>query len=374
MKIVLTGGGSGGHFYPLIAVAESINQIADEEKLVDLELFYLADTPYSPRMLFENHITFKKINAGKRRLYRSFKNVLDIGKVGIGLIRALWVLYRLYPDVVFSKGGYPAFPVLFASRLLRIPLIIHETDIVPGRVTAYGAKFANHIAISWEESAPYFNTAITAHTGNPIRKNLLKPLVDGAHAFLELEHDVPIILVTGGSQGAQALNDVILDALPGLLNSYQIIHQTGPEGIEDATQRATYQLKDHPHASRYKLFAHLDETAQRMVAGVATLVISRPGGSIFEIAAWGLPSILIPIDKSNGDHQRRNAYAYARTGAAVVIEEENATATIVTTEIARILQSEELRGRMSAAASAFAKPDAAERIARDILRVALQHE
>jgi len=374
MKIVLTGGGSGGHFYPIIAVAEAINQIADTEKLVDLELFYFADTPYNARMLFENHITFKKINAGKLRLYVSIFNIFDIFKTGIGLLRATWTMYRLYPDVVFSKSGYPAFPVVFAAKLLHIPVVVHETDIAPGRVTAYTAKFAKYIAISWEDSAHYFESKKIAFIGNPVRKNLLRPLADGAHEFLGLEHGVPVILVTGGSQGAQALNNVILDALPELLKRYQIIHQTGPENIEDAQQRSAYILKNNPHAGRYTLFAHLDETAQRMAAGIAHLVISRPGGSIFEIAAWGLPSILVPIDKSNGDHQRKNAYAYARTGAAVVVEEKNATATIVTAEIDRIMQNTILKEKMRIAAKNFAKPDAARLIAQIVLQVALKHE
>ena len=374
MKIVLTGGGSGGHFYPMIAVAEALNDIAAERKLVDLELVYLADTPYNPRLLFENHISYRKVNAGKRRTYASIRNVLDLFKTGFGLLRAIWALYRIYPDVVFCKGGYPGFPVVFAARLLRIPVVVHETDSVPGRVNRFAGDFAEYVAISWEEAAQFFNPERTALTGNPVRKQLLRPLKEGAYEFLGLEPNVPTILATGGSQGAKALNDALLDALPQLLEKYQIIHQTGPNNIDDAKDRAAYLLKDHPHKDRYKLFAHLDETAQRMAAGISQLVISRAGGAIFEFAAWGIPSILVPINESNGDHQRRNAYEYARTTAAIVLEEKNATATILLSEIDRVLQNPQLHAKMSAAAKGFARPLAARQVAEAILAVTLEHE
>lgn len=374
MRIVLAGGGTGGHFYPIIAVAEAINDIGEERKLVDLELIYLADKPYDARLLFENHITYKKVQAGKRRTYRSILNTIDLFKTAFGLLKATWLLYRLYPDVVFCKGGYPAFPVVFAAKLLRIPVVLHETDSAPGRVNQYAGKFARYIAISWEEAAQYFDPSRTALTGNPVRKALLRPLTEGAYEFLDLEQSIPTILITGGSQGAQALNDAVLDALPRLLEKYQIIHQTGPNNIKDAQERAAYLLKDHPHAARYKLFAHLDETAQRMAAGVAKLIISRSGGAIFEFAAWGVPSILVPITDSNGDHQRRNAYEYARADAAVVIEEGNATATILEAEIERILQNETLHAKMSAAAKAFAKPLAARQVAEAVISIGLEHE
>ncbi|MDP3955729.1 MAG: UDP-N-acetylglucosamine--N-acetylmuramyl-(pentapeptide) pyrophosphoryl-undecaprenol N-acetylglucosamine transferase [bacterium] len=374
MKIVLAGGGSGGHFYPLIAVAEALNQIAEEEKLVDLQLHYLADKPYDPRMLFENHITFKKIWAGKLRRYFSIWNLFDGIKTGMGLFRSVISLYRIYPDVVFVKGGYPAFPIAFAAGLLRIPVVVHETDSVPGRTNTYAAKFARYIGISFGGVAKYFDHEKTALVGNPIRKRMLVPLKDGAYEFLDLEKDIPVILVTGGSQGAKILNDMVLDALSELLDEFQVIHQTGPENIEDAIARSTYLLKDHPNAQHYKLYPYLDETAQRMAAGIASLVISRAGGAIFEFAAWGIPSILIPITDSNGNHQRENAYEYARTGAAIVIEESNATPSILRSEVEHILRDNNLRARMSAAARSFAKPEAARLMAQAIIRIALEHE
>src|SRR5437016_193833 len=134
MKIVFTGGGTGGHFYPIIAIAESLHKIVDREKILDLELYYYSDAPYDKELLFENGITFREIPAGKRRVYSSAKNFFDLFRTGIGTLTALGSLFFLYPDIVFAKGGYASFPVLLAARILGIPVIVHESDSVPGRV------------------------------------------------------------------------------------------------------------------------------------------------------------------------------------------------------------------------------------------------
>jgi len=145
MKIVLTGGGSGGHFYPIIAVAQNINDLVSREKIANLEMIYISTEPYNEGALFDNNITFKKVPAGKRRVYFSFLNFLDIFKMAWGAFLAIFVLFKIYPDVVFSKGGYASYPTLFAARLLRIPIVIHESDTVPGRVNKWSAKFAKRI-------------------------------------------------------------------------------------------------------------------------------------------------------------------------------------------------------------------------------------
>ena len=128
MKILLTGGGTGGHFYPIIAIAESIRKITKEEKLLDPTLYYMAPAKYDERVLFENGIIYEKSYAGKVRRYFSFLNVFDLFKTGAGVIKAIAAVWRIYPDVVFGKGGYVSFPVLLAARILGIPVIIHESD------------------------------------------------------------------------------------------------------------------------------------------------------------------------------------------------------------------------------------------------------
>ena len=170
MKIMLTGGGTGGHFYPLIAIAEKLNEIAEKEKIINLKLYYMSDTPYDKRMLFENGITYLEIPTGKIRIYASVRNFFDMFKTATGAFLGLVTMFFVYPDVVISKGGYSAFPAVFAARLLRIPVIIHESDSIPGRMNMWSSKFAYRIAISWPAAGDYFPKEKTALTGQPIRK------------------------------------------------------------------------------------------------------------------------------------------------------------------------------------------------------------
>src|SRR3989344_3484730 len=147
MRIVLVGGGTGGHFYPLIAIAEAIEDISHERRLIEPELFYIGPPAFDAEALLEHDITYVPSTAGKVRRYRSMLNVLSVFTNVIGIIRSTAQLFRLYPDVVFSTGGYAAFPTLFAARLLRIPVVIYDADASPGRVSLWSAKFALWIAV-----------------------------------------------------------------------------------------------------------------------------------------------------------------------------------------------------------------------------------
>lgn len=374
MKILLTGGGSGGHFYPLIAVAEEINVIALKENLLSAELYFMSDSPYDAQALVENNITFIPIFAGKMRRYASVHNFLDIFKTFFGVISALRKVFSLYPDVIFSKGAYASFPVLFAARLLRIPVFIHESDSVPGKTNLWAGKFAKRVAVSYPDAAKFFDQSKVAFTGNPLRKSILSINKTGAHEYLNLDKSLPIILIIGGSLGAQIINQKILDALPNLLEKYQIIHQTGKNNVAEVSKTADVILAGNANKNRYRIYDYLDDLNIVMAAGAANLIISRAGSTIFEIANWGVPSIIIPITETNGNHQRLNAYAYARSGGAMVIEESNLTTNILINEIERILQNTDLQAKMSASAKAFTHPEAANKIAREIINIALTHE
>lgn len=374
MKILLTGGGTGGHFYPNIAVAESINKIARAEKLLNPDIFYMAEKAYDKELLFQNNVQFKKVPAGKMRQYFSLLNIFDFFKMGWGILKAIFEVFSIYPDVIFAKGGYDSFPALFAAKLFGIPVVIHESDTVPGRVNIWAAKFAKKVALSYPEAAQYFKEKKVAYTGNPIRKEITQPIHTGAHEFLKLEENTPVILVLGGSQGAKIINDTILSALPRLVEKYQIIHQTGSAHFKEMKNTANLILENNKWKSRYKPYDYLNDLAMKMSAGVATLAVSRAGSTIFEIASWGLPSILIPITLSNGDHQRKNAFSYARTGAAIVIEEKNLAPSILEGEIDRLANNEGLLKEMREKTKEFAKIDAADKIARVLIEIGLEHE
>ncbi|MFH0755420.1 MAG: UDP-N-acetylglucosamine--N-acetylmuramyl-(pentapeptide) pyrophosphoryl-undecaprenol N-acetylglucosamine transferase [bacterium] len=375
MKILLTGGGTGGHFYPLIAVAESINKIVKEEKLLQAQLYYASDSPQDNSLLKENNIEYIKISAGKIRKYFSILNFFDIFKTFFGIINALIKIFNIYPDIIFSKGAYSSFPVLFAAKLFRIPVIIHESDSVPGRTNLWAGKFAKRIAVSYPEAIKYFDSNKVAVTGNPIRKNIqMLPSKENSRQFLNLTEDIPVLLILGGSLGAKIINEQILSILSKLVEKYYIIHQAGKNNIKEVMGIADIVLVDSEFKNRYKVFDYLDNLNINMSAGASDLIISRAGSTIFEIAIWGIPSIIIPITNSNGNHQRENAYNYARSGGAVVIEESNLSSNILFLEINRILEDKNLIKKMSDGAKSFIKADASDLIAREIIKIALQHE
>jgi UDP-N-acetylglucosamine--N-acetylmuramyl-(pentapeptide) pyrophosphoryl-undecaprenol N-acetylglucosamine transferase len=374
MKILFTGGGTGGHFYPIIAVAQEIKKIVEEDKLVEPKLYYMSDTPYNETVLYENGITYVPEMAGKTRRYFSILNFLDLFKTAWGVVGAFFKIFFIFPDVVFSKGGYASFPAIFAARLLGIPVIIHESDTMPGRANLWAGKFAKKIALSYPGAQQYFPKDKTAVTGNPIRKEIMNPIRMGAHEFLALSQDLPVLFIVGGSQGAVRINDTVFTILPKLLERYQIVHQVGKANHEEFEKRAELILRDSPYKDRYKIFPYLNNTAMRMVAGVADLVVSRAGSSIFEIAHWGIPSIIIPIPESISHDQKTNAFTFARAGCCIVIEEENLTPSVLLSEINRLMDGPALRREMTAACKNFDNPDAGRTIARALLDIALQHE
>lgn len=374
MKILFAGGASGGHFYPIIAVAEALQKLAREEQFLPPELYYMAPQPFDERALFENNIIYRPISAGKMRRYFSLLNFIDYFKTAWGVLKALVAVFRLYPDVIFSKGGYASFPIVFAARVLHIPLIIHESDSHIGRVNRWSAKFANRIAVSYPQTASEFPADKVAITGNPIRHELVMAIQEGAHEFLKLDPNIPVILVLGGSQGAQMINDAILDALPKLLPVCQVIHQTGEHNFKIVSETAKVVLHGNDLAERYRPFPFLNGLALRMAAGVSTVIVTRAGSTIFEIAVWGVPAIVIPIPEGVSHDQTSNAYAYAREGGGIVIEEKNLTPSILVFEVERFINDSAMRARMAESAKAFGKVDAAEKIARQLLVIAASHE
>jgi len=374
MKVVFTGGGSGGHIYPLIAVAQSLNAIIDKENIANVRLYHFSDVPYDPDSFLEQHIEFVQIPAGKNRLYSSFQNFVDMFKVLHGILMALIKLYRIYPDVVFSKGGYASFPTLVAAHILRIPIIIHESDTVPGRVSRISGKWATRIAVAFPEAVSYFDKEKVACVGLPVRRELQRVIKEGAYEYLKLDPNIPVIVIFGGSQGASPINDVIISALPELVKDYQVIHQVGIKNIDEFKKITDSILLSNPNQRRYVALGFLNALATSMAAGVASVIVSRAGSQIFEIAGWSVPAIVIPITNSNGDHQRKNAYAYAQAGGCVVIEESNFTPHVLISEIHRIIDNPDISEKMRLSAKSFSKPDAADVIAREIINIALSHE
>ncbi len=368
MRILFVGGGTGGHFYPLIAVAEVLVNHPRDPKL-----YYMGPNRFDKDLLKKYNIKYIPCPAGKMRLYFSIQNFFDLFRNFFGLFIAIYKLYLIYPDVIFSKGGYTSVPVLLAAKFLRIPVVIHESDAVPGRANQLAKKFAKYIAIAYPQTAEFFDSSKTALVGIPIRKEIQK---NDENAFynLGIPSQPPLIYVTGGSLGAERLNDIILLCLNELLPNYQIYHQVGPNRKDTIVMTAKSLITDPELQSRYFVVENIDSPTVSSLLSAASLVITRAGSTtLFEIAIHGKPSIIIPIPEDVSRDQLSNAYAFARSGAASVLEEHNLTKTLLTTEIRSIIENKEQWQKMSASAVEFVHTDAAEKISELLIQIAEEH-
>jgi UDP-N-acetylglucosamine--N-acetylmuramyl-(pentapeptide) pyrophosphoryl-undecaprenol N-acetylglucosamine transferase len=369
MKILFTGGGTGGHIFPIIAIVREIRRIYPKTtQRVPLEFYYMGPKDeFVLILLSQEEFIIKTIVSGKIRRYFSFKNIIDIlFKIPFGIIQSFfWLLFNR-PDLVFSKGGSGSIAVTFSARILMIPVFIHESDVVPGLSNQMTSKWAKKIFVSFEKTE-YFDPEKTTLIGNPIRKEITEGDKEKAAEIFNLTLSKPIFLIIGGSQGAETINDFVLLILNNLLKDYEIIHVTGQKNLKEESAEA--QVIEEKDLDRYyHPIGFLDEEKMKHAYKAADLIISRSGsGSIFEIAANGKPSILIPLPSAAGDHQSKNAYAYAETGAAEVLEQENLTPNFFMEKIQLLFLHPERLTEMKESALAFAKPLAARALAREIL-------
>ena len=369
MKVLFTGGGSGGHIFPLLAVIRELKQISTEEQIINLELFYMGPLDFAKDLLAEEGVLLIPISAGKWRRYFSFKNYIDIFKMARGIMQAFWNMFLVVPDVILSKGGYGALPAVVAAVILRIPLIIHESDATPGRVNRFSARFAKRIGIAFIHATDFFPKDKSALVGVPIRKRILGGTPEGAREELDIYSPLPVIGFIGASQGAEKLNNAVIGVLKELTDEFEVVHQTGTAHFENIKGEAGVIL-EFAHKERYHPYGFLDEHMLRNFYAACNIIVSRAGASsIFEIAAWGKPSIIVPLSNSAQDHQRKNAYEYAAAGACIVIEESNLTPHLLLAEIKKLLGNKELMKKTSLAAQKFSRIDSAEVIAREILKL-----
>ncbi len=376
LRILFTGGGSGGHAYPLLAVGEALKKVAGDK--TKLELYYMGPLDAYSEIFDAAGFKIKTVVSGKLRRYFSLENLLDIPKFFIGFFEALFKMFFIMPDVIFSKGGTGALPVVAAGWLYRIPIIIHESDAIPGLTNLASAWFAKRIAINFERAKEYFNPKKTALVGTPVRKELLetRPAAGAAKKELGFKENEPLLLVIGGSQGSRRINNFILTNLTALLQEVQILHQTGEANFDETEKLSRAALSDHFAGAgakyRYRPVPYLDVVAEKNAFAAADVIVTRAGSNtLAEIAAFGKPAILVPLKEAANDHQLINAYEFAGDGAtAAIIEEQNMSPGILLDKIKEIVHGPEISERMSRASGKFFKPDAAETIAEEILKLA----
>ena len=371
IHVLLTGGGTGGHTYPLIAVARALRKQNGD---ADTVLRYIG--PKGPMMEAERAafeaegIPATFISAGKVRRYAALQNVIDPFRTLWGIVQALYFLVRDVPDVVFAKGGYGAVPVVVAAWLYRIPIMIHESDAVPGVANRMMGKLARRIGITYHHAEQYFRRRKTALVGVPVRETVLHGDAARARERFHLMQERPVVLFIGGSQGARVINKAVIAALQQLHERVQVVHQTGEKNYDDVVHAAA---RKGFKAGRdgYTPVAFLTPEEMGDALAVADIVVSRAGASaIAEIAAYKKASILVPLNLSANDHQRMNAYEIAKVGGTVVLEETNIGRAMLTETIFNILDNLELRTTLEQRIAAFYHPLAADHIAQGLLEMA----
>lgn len=368
-KILFTGGGTAGHIYPIIAVTREIRRLGWETDFI----YIGPKDEFGQILLSREGIKVKTILAGKIRRYISWKSVLHnlidiLFKIPAGFAQAFFYVFFINPDIIFSKGGYGSFSVVFWGWFLANPIFLHESDVTPGLANRLLSRLTLEIFISFPVSqTKYFPENKMISVGNPIRTELLTGSPQKAMALFNLTGEKPVILILGGSQGSQRINELILRILPQFLIDFEIIHQTGEKNFNQVKAEAAVvigpELKKYYHPVGF-----LDETGLRNAYAAAGLVLSRAGsGAIFEIAACQKPSILVPLAESAQNHQVENAYAYAEKGAAIVIEEANLTPNFFLEKLRYLFANPSELEKMSRAAAKFARPEAARIVAEYIL-------
>lgn len=375
MKVLFCGGGTGGHILPIIAITRDIKRLAGESAP---EFFYMGPKDeFSEMLLAQEQMKIYRIFSGKVRRYdllRSLpKNLLDmLVKIPLGVLQAFFRIFILSPDLIVSKGGYGSVPSAIAGWILRVPIILHESDIVPGLANRIVGRFASQIFVSFPDTQ-YFPKDKVTRVGNPIRGAMLTGSKEEARRLFELQGGKPIILLIGGSRGAQRVNDMLLVILGELLKEYEVIHQTGEKNFRQVREEAKVAASKDVMPF-YHPMAFLKETEMRHAYAACDLVVSRAGsGSVFEIAALGKPSIMIPLPEAAQNHQIENAYAYQRSGACIVLEENNLTPHFFLERVRYLFSDKAELEKMGQAAKAFAKPQAGETIATYILEYLSGH-
>ncbi len=364
-RLLFTGGGTGGHVMPIIAVARELKKLHAKD---NLELHYIGpNDAFSLPLLGQEHFKIHTVASGKIRRYFSFKNITDAFiKMPLGFFQSLFLLAWIRPRLVFCKGGPGSAIVGFCAHILGIPIFLHESDVVPGLSNKIVSRWAKKIFVAFDHTE-YFDVRKIMVVGNPVKRELLTQNKEEAKKTLHIASAKPVLLFLGGSQGSEAINDLILSILNELVEYFEVIHVCGVHNYEKVAAEAKIILNKNL-GTYYHAYGYLGQMELTSAYAAADFIIARAGsGSIFEIAAVGKPSILIPLPGSAGDHQSKNAYEYAKTGAAVVVEQNNLSPHFLMEKIKYILSSNEELEAIRHQALQFAKPMAAEVIAREIL-------
>lgn len=352
LRAILTGGGTGGSVAPVLAVYEEMKKQRPEAEF----LFVGTRKGIPERELVQNrNIPYKSIFSGKLRRYFSFKNIIDPFLILSGFIQSVFLILKFKPGAVFSAGGFVAVPLAAAAWLLKVPIFIHQQDIVPGLANKLIAPLARRITVSFEKSLKDFHKKKAFLTGNPVRPEILQGDKQKAIKRFQLEENIPTLLIIGGGTGARDLNELVVQIIPELVAFCQVVHLTGKNK----------SIKNQLNFSRYHQMEFLSEGMPDLYQA-SDLVVSRAGlGVLTELSVLKKPLILIPIP---GSHQVANAEYFSEKKAAVLINQKGLTQQILLQKIRQMIFSRNELSLLSSNISKLARPEAARKITEIILK------
>lgn len=349
MRILFTGGGTAGHVIPAVPVMRAL---AGQGAVVG---FVGSRSGLEEDLLRGESVVYFGIASGKLRRYFSMENLLDAFRVLRGIWDALLVVRRFRPDVVFSKGGFVSFPLVLAAWLRGVPVVAHESDLTPGLANRLALPFIHTLCVNFPDTRPRRFSGRVSYTGTPVRQALLDGDAGRGRALLGVQAATPILLVTGGSLGADAINAVVRRALPELTADMHVVHVCGPGKLSGERQPG------------YSEFEYVRQEWGDLLAA-ADLVVSRAGANtLYELLALGKINLLIPLSRraSRGDQIENAAYAESRGYSRVIMEEE----LTVTTLVATVREMLTDRDSLAAALAQFRPPDSVALLVAEIRAV-----
>lgn len=354
MRIVVSGGGTGGHIYPALAL---IREIHKENK--NAEFLYIGtEAGLESSIVKRENIPFKSIHITGFKRKLSFDNVKTIYRFVKGVSDSKKILKEFKPDVVIGTGGYVCGPVVYAAAKMKIPTIIHEQNSVPGLTNKFLSRYVNKIAICFEEAREYFPDKNVIFTGNPRASEVMGQ--DGIHGRIStgLKTNMPAVLVFGGSRGARPINEAIIKALSQFREKpYQILYVTGDAHFEEVQKEVA--LVGNPENVIIKPFIH---NMPEVLAGI-DLTVARAGATtLAELTSLGIPSILIPSPYVTNNHQEKNARSLSDQGAAILLIEKDLNSKRLVEEIDAILLDKNKLNDMKNKAKKLGVPDSAQRL------------
>ena len=367
LTAVITGGGTGGHIYPALAIAKGLKDSYDARIL-----YVGGDNSLESRLAKEAGLEFQPVTAAAVS-GRSLKAVGAIFKNIHGIKEAKKILSELEPDIVIGTGGYVEVPVVYAATSMRIPSIIHEQNAYPGLANRFLSRRVDQVCLTYEDASKNFpKSAKLALTGLPVRKEIMEKKREDAYRYFKIDGKKPVFLIVGGSQGAKAINEAVEASWQNLLDQgLELIHITGPKNydkIKEAAEKAGLG-----ETNGLIIMPYLNEMENALAA--ADLVLGRAGASFLaEVVCRGIPAVLVPYPFAAANHQYYNAMNLEKAGAAIVIENDILNAQSLQDGVIPLIKDKERLEKMAAASAGMGAPNALANIVGLVIKLVQEHK